>query len=169
MWHSFIFRKVMIIIMMQNNSMNSHISPSHLWDTCKHKHRIDLLAWRETVGMCQQWSGSRNAAAATDSGAAVLPLLDTSGTQSCWASASCRMDVGELGALWLQAPLASPQSCESRPRVYGFRQTQKLLTRYSQWAVLPKVWEISSHLFFGGGDPPTHWIWSERLTKNTDS
>lgn len=32
--------------------------------------------------------------------------------------------VGELGALWLQAPLASPQSCESRPHIYRFRQMQ---------------------------------------------
>lgn len=69
-----------VITMMQNDNMNSHLSSSHLRDTCKHS-GIDLFGWWETVGMCQQWSSNRNSAVATDSDAAVLPLLDTSGTQ----------------------------------------------------------------------------------------
>lgn len=140
-----------------NNNMYSHLSSSHLWDTCKHRW-IDVCRWWETVGKCKQWSSNRNAAAATDSGAAVLPLLDTSGTQSCWASTSCRR---APRALWPRALLASPESCESGASYL----TQKPLTRCSQWAMLFEVREISTHLFFYFF--VTRWIYL--LTENTDA
>lgn len=153
-----------VIIIIKDNNMNLHLSSSHLWDTCKHS-RIDLFGWWETVGMCQQRSSNRNAAAATHSGAAVLPLLDTSGTQSCWASTSCRRAPRSLAA---GAARFSPK-LRVKASYLRFPPNAKGSWRDTRREPCCLKYEIYLVIFFS-----QHWTvntlnLSPRLTKNTDT